>query len=135
MAKYDDGRVTALLGSYLYPGEQLYHWAYGTRVPNRFLTVLFLGALGLLLFTKHYVVGLTSHRVLVLRIGGNLQVKEVLEYSRWQLPAARVADRRWTTIELGAFRADFHKRGVPHNREQARAIAAALAPAPQLAAS
>ncbi len=138
MARYKDPIVTEVLGRQLHPGEQLQHWAYGVKQPPMGLIILLMllailpGAIAVALLTKEYVVGLTSHRLLVLRVkGGKANVQEVIEYDRRALPPAKTsAGGIFTHIEIKdpqkPFVAKFHRMGMPNNRDQSRAIAAAL---------
>jgi hypothetical protein len=142
MARYKDPIVTETLGKQLHPGEQLQHWAYGVKQPPigliflLFLLAILPGAIAVALLTKEYVLGLTSHRLLVLRVkGGKCQVLEVTEYDRNRLPPAKTSTGGlFTHITLNdpqkPFYAKFHRLGMPKNRDHAMAIAAAL-PAPQ----
>jgi len=146
MARYKDPVVTEALSKQLHPGEQLQHWAYGVKQPPMgliFLLVLLAilpGLIAVALLTKEYVVGLTSHRLLILRVkGGKCQVLEVTEYSRGNLPPAKTSTGGlFTHITLAdpqkPFYAKFHRMGMPQNREHAMAIASALPAQQKLAA-
>jgi hypothetical protein len=145
MARYKDPIVTEVLSKQLHPGEQLYHWAYGVKQPPIALIALLMllailpGAIAVALLTKEYVVGLTSHRLLILRVkGGKVNVLEITEYDRRNLPPAKTSTGSlFTHIALAdpakPFAAKFHRMGMPNNRDHARGIAAALQQ-PQLAA-
>lgn len=138
MARYKDPIVTEVLGKQLHPGEQLVHWAYGVKQPHIGLIVLLMmlailpGAIAVALLTKEYVVGLTSHRLLILRVkGGKANVIEIAEYDRRNLPPAKTSTGAlFTHIALAdparPFVAKFHRMGMPNNREHAMGIAAAL---------
>ena len=144
MARYKDPIVTEVLGKQLHPGEQLYNWAYGVKQPPMGLIILLMllailpGAIAVALLTKEYVIGLTSHRLLILRVkGGKAVVQEITEYDRRNLPPAKTSTGGlFTHIKLAdpakPFEAKFHRMGMPKNREHAMAIAAAITP--QLAA-
>lgn len=135
MARYKDPIVTEVLGKQLHPGEQLQHWAYGVKQPPIGLIILLMllailpGAIAVALLTKEYVVGLTSHRVLILRVkGGKAKVLEIAEYDRRQLPPAKTSTGGlFTHISLAdpnkPFVAKFHRLGMPNNRDHAMAIA------------
>lgn len=138
MARYKDLIVTELLGKQLHPGEQLYHWAYGVKQPPMGLIILLTllavvpGAIATALMTKEYIVGLTSHRVLILRVkGGKANVLEITEYDRRNLPPAKTSTGTlFTHIALAdparPFVAKFHRLGMTNNRDHAMGIAAAL---------
>ncbi len=138
MARYKDPVVTELLGKQLHPGEQLYHWAYGVKQPPMGLIILLTliavvpGAIATALMTKEYIVGLTSHRVLILRVkGGKANVLEITEYDRRNLPPAKTSTGAlFTHIALAdparPFVAKFHRLGMTNNRDHAMGIAAAL---------
>src|SRR6187200_1527973 len=72
MSKIDDQTVPAALSQHLQPGEQLLNYAYGVKQPNIGLIILFYatigGALFVALMTKHYVIGLTNRRLLVVSV-------------------------------------------------------------------
>jgi hypothetical protein len=143
MARYKDPIVTEVLGKQLHPGEQLYNWAYGVKQPPMGLIILLMllailpGAIAVALLTKEYVVGLTSHRLLILRVkGGKAVVQEITEYDRRQLPPAKTSTGAlFTHISLSdprkPFVAKFHRAGMPKNRDHAMAIAAAITPQQQ----
>lgn len=140
MARYKDPIVTEVLGKQLHPGEQLQHWAYGVKQPSIGLIILLVclavlpGLIAVALLTKEYVVGLTSHRLLILRVkGGKASVQEITEYDRRNLPPAKTSTGGlFTHITLQdpqkPFYAKFHRMGMANNREHAMAIAAALPP-------
>jgi len=140
MARYKDPIVTETLGKQLHPGEQLQHWAYGVRQPPMGLIILLMllailpGAIAVALLTKEYVIGLTSHRLLILRVkGGKCVVQEITEYNRAQLPPAKTdTGSLFTHITLNdpqkPFYAKFHRMGMSNNREHSMAIAAAISP-------
>jgi hypothetical protein len=138
MARYKDPIVTEVLSKQLHPGEQLQHFAYGVRQPNMGLVILLVclailpGLIAVALLTKEYVVGLTSNRLLILRVkGGKATVQEITEYDRRQLPPSKTSTGGlFTHIRLmdpgKPFYAKFHRMGMKNNREHAMAIAAAL---------
>lgn len=140
MARYKDQIVTDALSKHLHPGEQLYNWAYGVKQPNMGLIILLVmiailpGLIAVALLTKEYVIGLTSHRLLILRVkGGKAQVLEVTEYSRGNLPPAQTSTGAlFTHIALKdpqkPFKAKFHRMGMTNNRQHAMAIASAITP-------
>ena len=145
MARYKDPVVTEAVGKLLHPGEQLQNWAYGVKQPPMGLIILLVliailpGLIATALLTKEYVIALTSHRLLILRVkGGKCTVQEITEYGRAQLPPAKTSTGGlFTHIELKdpqkPFYAKFHRMGMPNNRPHAMAIASVLSPQ-QLAA-
>lgn len=89
------GDVEAAFGPYLEPDEPLKHWAYGRRgpAPLFFLPLYLLGivpgVLARALLTTTYLVGLTEHRLIVLRFRGYLKVEEHYAYALDQMPPVR----------------------------------------------
>mgnify|MGYP006992429971 CR=1 FL=1 len=71
-----------------------------------------------------------NRRLIVLRVGGGVKVKEVSEYALSELRGVKTSTGSlFTHIEIGGpvpFTAKFHRMGMKTNREQAMAIAAAL---------
>jgi len=139
MARFKDPNIpAAAFTPYLEPGEQLQHCAYGVKQPS-ILLMLPLFALGVLpgviavtMMTKEYVVGLTDRRFIALRFKGKkIEVQEVMEYSRNNLPAVRASTGPLFThikiLDLAKpFVAKFHRLGMPGNREHGMALEAAL---------
>lgn len=139
MARFKDPNfVAAAFYPYLQPGEQLRNIAFGVKQPSIALMIpLFLlavvpGAIATALLTKEYVVALTDRRVIVLRFkSSQIQVQEVYEYAlNYHAPAETSTGSIFTHIRINdpakPFVAKFHRAGMPGNREQAMAIAAAL---------
>jgi hypothetical protein len=139
MARFKDPNfVAAAFHPYLQPGEQLRNIAFGVKQPSMALIIpLFLlaivpGAIATALLTKEYVVALTDRRVIVLHFkGSQIQVQEVFEYAlNYHAPAETSTGSIFTHIKIHdparPFVAKFHRAGMPGNREQAMAIAAAL---------
>ena len=141
MAKTTREQLTEPFLPHLEPGETVTAAAYGVKQPN-LLLLLFLVALAVLpgliavfLLTKNYLVALTDRRVLVLKIknAGNFEIKEMIEYSREELPALATKTSTgaiFTHIAIKddarPFVAKFHRGFCPTNREDAMAIAAAV---------
>ncbi|MBA2732666.1 MAG: hypothetical protein H0U54_07210 [Acidobacteria bacterium] len=139
MARFKDPNfVAAAFHPYLQPGEQLRNIAFGVKQPSMgliiplFLLAIVPGAIATALLTKEYVVALTDRRVIVLHFkGSQIQVQEVLEYAlNYHAPAETSTGSIFTHIKINdpakPFVAKFHRAGMPGNREQAMAIAAAL---------
>lgn len=144
MARFKDPNfVAAAFHPYLQPGEQLRAVAFGVKQPNigamipLFILGILPGAIATAMLTKEYVVALTDRRVLVLRFkGSKIQVQEVSEYSLFNhAPVQSSTGPVFTHIKINdpgrPFVAKFHRMGMPGNREQAMAIAAALSQPPQ----
>jgi hypothetical protein len=140
MARPDDKNVPAAFAPHLHPGETLKYFGYGVKQPPIILIMLFMllailpGIIATAILTKHYLIGLTDKRFLVLRINsmGNHSVKEVLEYSL-PLQASMVAASTgplFTHINIKdpakPFVAKFHRMGMKTNREHTMAIASTL---------
>lgn len=143
MARFKDPNfVAAAFQPYLQPGEQIRNVAFGVKQPSMaliiplFILAIIPGAIATALLTKEYVVALTDRRVLVLHFkGSRIQVQEVLEYSLYNhAPVESSTGAIFTHIKISdparPFVAKFHRAGMPGNREQAMAIAAALSQPP-----
>lgn len=139
MARFKDPNfVAAAFQPYLQPGEQLRNIAFGVKQPSMgliiplFLLAIVPGAIATALLTKEYVVALTDRRVIVLHFkGSQIQVQEVFEYAlNYHAPVETSTGSIFTHIKVNdpakPFVAKFHRAGMPGNREQAMAIAAAL---------
>ncbi len=136
MARFKDEPVRAALEAQLQPGEQLQYYAFGVKQPNMGLVILLLclailpGVIAVALLTKEYVIGLTDRRLIVLRVGGGVKVKEVSEYALGDLRGVKTSTGSlFTHIAIAGpvpFSAKFHRMGMKTNREQAMAIAGVL---------
>ncbi len=137
MARFTDDEVTAAFQKHLQPGETLKHWAFGVKQPHFLLILLLIllallpGLIAVMLLTKNYIIGLTDRRFLVLRFGGRLNVKEVLEYPLDKMPPVQASTGAlFTHIKVQSpdrpFVAKFHRMGMKSNREHSMAIAEAL---------
>lgn len=133
MAKTRDETIWNSLQPYLQPGEQLRHWAYGVKQPNVAL-VIAVGVLPAYFLTKHYVVGLTQSRLIVMRIappiGKRFSVKGVVEYRLEELRGLVVEIKTgpiFTRIRIKdvarPFAAKFHRLYSKTNRYHAMGIA------------
>lgn len=145
MARFKDPNfVAAAFQPYLQPGEQLRNIAFGVKQPSiwamlpLFILAVLPGAIATALLTKEYVVGLTDRRFIVLRFkGSQIQVQEIMDYPLYgHAPVQTSTGSIFTHIKINdpakPFVAKFHRMGMPGNREQAMAIAAALSqPQPQ----
>jgi len=144
MAKVTREQLAAPFQPHLQPEETVEAVAYGVKQPNMVLIFLLVLAailpvlIAVLLLTKNYLVALTNRRLLVLRVKspGNFEVKEVIEYSRAELPSLNPKTSTgaiFTHIAIQdaarPFVAKFHRAYCPTNREDAMAIAAAVSPA------
>ena len=136
MARFKDEPVRAAFEAQLQPGEQLQYYAFGVKQPNMGLVILLLclailpGVIAVALLTKEYVIGLTDRRLIVLRVGGGVKVKEVSEYALGDLRGVKTSTGSlFTHIAIAGpvpFSAKFHRMGMKTNREQAMAIAGVL---------
>lgn len=142
MARFNDlFHVHAAFEPYLEPGEQIARVAYGMKQPPIWLIVPLLligilpGVIAIALMTREYVVALTDRRFIALRFSGKqIRVEEVLDWRLGALPPlATSTGAIFTHIAIRdparPFVAKFHRLGMPDQREEAMAIAAALAPA------
>jgi hypothetical protein len=134
VSAYKDQDMQGIFAPHMQPGEGLMHWAYGVKQPHIMLIILFIATIGgviaVMLMTKHYLVGLTSHgRVLVLEMGGK-KVKACRAYQLGQTGAVKTSTGAlFTHINLVGpppFKAKFHRLGMAKNREHSQAIASAL---------
>jgi len=136
MARFKDEPVRAALAAQLQPGEQLQQFAFGVKQPNMGLIILLVclgilpGLIAVAIMTKEYVIGLTDRRLIVLRVGGGVKVKEVTEYALGDLRGVKTSTGSlFTHIAIAGpvpFTAKFHRMGMKTNREQAMAIAGVL---------
>ncbi len=144
MSTIDDQTVPAAIARHLQPGEQLRHWAYGVKQPNIGLILLFYatigGALAVAFMTKHYVIGLTDRRLVVISLKPGFftrchldRVVEVFDFPLHALPQMKVTSS--SGMLFSHFRieapnrtwvAKFHRMGMSRNHEQCAAIASVL---------
>ena len=142
MAKLTDEKIAAAFQPYLNKGETLKHWAYGVKQPNIFLIILLIalailpGIIAVYILTKHYLVGVTDSRLIVLHVKGmgNAEVKEVIEYRLAELKTLQVKTSTgavFTHIKIAdaakPFVAKFHRSFSKNNRPHAVAICEAIA--------
>ena len=134
MAVYKDEDIPAIFAPHMNPGEQLVNFAFGVKQPHILLIFLFIATIGgiiaVMLMTKNYLVGLTTHgRVLVLQMSGKT-VKAVLPYQLGQTQGVKTSTGPiFTHIKIAGptpFQAKFHRMGMKNNRQHSQAIAAAL---------
>jgi len=144
MSKFNDQTVVAAFQPYLQDGEFLGNAAYCVYQPPQTLGCLF-ALIGLLpgliyllcsaLLSKFYVVGLTNHNLIVLRLasrfGENIQVAEIFGYGLDQLPEIQATFGSLGTAlkikdPLKPFKAVFPMAGVPDNYQRGRVIANVL---------
>lgn len=141
MSKISDKQVQQTLQPYLNAGERLLHWAYGVKQPPILVIALLMslailpGVIAVLLLTKHYYVGLTDQRLIVIRISGTLNVKGVATYELQELPPVKASTGLiFTHIAIKStthpFVAKYHRMGMPNNRHHAMAIASTLQKSP-----
>ena len=138
MPRPDDKNVPAAFAPHLHPGETLKFYGYGVKQPPVILIVFLMllavlpGIIATALLTRHYLIGLTDKRFLVLHINsmGNQGVKEVLEYALPLQGVRASTGPLFTHIRIDdpakPFVAKFHRLGMKTNREHTMAIASAL---------
>ncbi len=139
--KVTDEQIAELFTPHLQAGEKLKTTAYGIKQPNMLLMLpLFAlavlpGAIATWILTKHYFLGLTNKRLIILRTGGyaDVVVKEISEYSLAELstnPAKTKTGAIFTHMKIAdpdkPFKAKFHRAFSKTNRPNAIAIAEAI---------
>lgn len=144
MAKFTDETAKTAFAPYLEPAETVQETAYGVKQPHIMLIILLtlLGVLPGVLFAtfaaKHYLVGMTERRFIVLRIGmsSKLKVKDASVYPLNELSGAKVSTSEnalFTNIKIiepdRRFVAKFHRAYSKVNRPNAQAIAQRLSAA------
>lgn len=145
MAKLNDEQIRQAFAAQLHPGETLRHWAFGVKQPSIFLMLpLFAlavlpGLIAVMLLTKNFLIGLTEHRLVVLRVKSisDAELKEVSEYALTELRNDTVRTSTgplFTHIRIAhpekPFIAKFHRAFSKENRTHAMAIAEAISPPP-----
>jgi hypothetical protein len=139
MARFSDPEhVKAAFQPYLEPGETIRHVAYGVKQPHialiAGLTALAIlpGLIAVAVMTREYVVALTDRRFIVLRFKKKaIKVEEMLDWRLDALPPVKTSTGAvFTHIAVAdparPFVAKFHRLGMPGQRDEAMAIAAAL---------
>jgi hypothetical protein len=141
MPSPDNNNVPAAFAPHLLPGETLKYYGYGVKQPNMLLIVLLIclavlpGIIATAILTKHFFIGLTDKRFLVLEIKSmsNHAVKSVTEYPLMSIKPDMVKASTgplFTHIKIvdaqKPFVAKFHRMGMKTNREHCQAIEAAL---------
>lgn len=134
MAKLNADSVREAFSEYLQPGESIKHAGYGVKQPNAIL-IAFLyflavlpGAIAVMLLTKHYLVGITESRLLVLQVAGmNTKVKEVTEYDLSRMPPVKTSTGMlFTHLTIKdsekPLKAKFHRAGFKGNRDNMVAL-------------
>lgn len=140
MAKDRDKMFRDFVTPYLEPDEKILHAAYGVKQPHILLIILFIclaiipGMIVVLLMTKHYVVALTDRRFVVINCNQRMtENKEQFSYDPRNLGGEFKSSTGglFTHMKIDniaqPFKAKFHRAGSKQNRENAMAIAAALA--------
>jgi hypothetical protein len=142
MSKFNDQTVLAAFQPYLQSEEVLVNAAYCIYQPPQLLGCLLSligwlpGLLYFALLSRFYVVGLTNHNFIVLRLasrfGGNIQVAEIFGYRLDQLPETQATFGSFGTSALKIkdptkpLKVGFPSVGVPDNHQRGRMIANAL---------
>lgn len=134
--------VRAAFSEYLKPGETVQQTAYGIQQPHlRLIIGLMLlcilpGLIAVAMLTKHYRVGLTNQRLIVLQTKNmkSLRVQSMLEYHLSDLQGLDVntsVGPIFTHIKIKggaqAFAAKFHRGYSIANRTASQGIAQAVA--------
>ena len=137
MARLKREQIIQGVQPYLQPGEQIMNCAYGVKQPPLLLIIgliaLFIlpGIIAIALLTKEYLLVSTGRRVLVLRFKGKLDVQEATELQLDRAyPVTSSVGPIFAHLRIEGdppFIAKSHRAGMPENREQAQAIAQALA--------
>ena len=139
MAKLSDENFYQAVQPHLKAGERVRHFAYGVKEPSLWVIILLfvtiLGALGLGLVTRHYVVALTDVRVIIVELRSGLfsvefDAKEVTSYllvelARMPVSSSLGAASTFLRIEDPSrpFEARFYRRVSPGNKPNSQAIA------------
>lgn len=142
MAKPNQQQIEAAFAPHLTPSELLQTSAYGVKQPHiALITLLCLlgvlpGLLAIAFMTKHYRIGLTRHRVIVLQTKSmnNLETKHVLAFELNSMQTAMVKTSQnsiFTNIKIEdgdtRFVAKFHRAYTKTNRADSWTIAQKLA--------
>ena len=141
MAKLTNEQITASIQPFLEPGEQVLHTAYGIQQLSLPVMILLLvlalipGAITMALLQKNFFVVLTNRRGLIIRYTGKYKLREIIEYRPGGVPPITVSQGAIFAVmrvadPLGAMKIKFHRAGMVNNRENAVAIANALAARP-----
>lgn len=139
MARLKHHDFQNLMKEHLDPDEDLIAVAYGVKQPNIFLLILLIciailpGMIAVLLMTKHYFVGLTNKRLIVLQAKGySAVVKGKFEYSFEQVQGKVKSSTGMVFTHLkiddpvNKLRVKFHRAATPENRDNAMKIVAGL---------
>ena len=136
LARYKDPVATSAFAAHLRSDETLQSWAYGLKQPPM-PVMLLLGPIAHALLKKEYLIGLTSQRVILLRVKGKkAEVVEVTDYELDRAHSVTVESlTSWdrVVIEDAArpFDATFNPLSAPDNLGRVHRIVAALkAPRP-----
>jgi hypothetical protein len=126
--------VRDAFAEYLQPGEMIKHAGYGVKQPSMILIMLLYlvavlpGIIAMVLLTKHYLVGITDSRLLVLQVSGmNTKVKEVTEYNLGHMPPVKTSTgplfTHLTIVDSDKpLKAKFHRAGFKGNRDNMVAL-------------
>jgi len=141
MARLSDDQISDIFTSHLSKGETLLHFAYGVKTPNMlymlplFALAVLPGVIATSILTRHYLVGLTEKRFIVLRIKSfsDGSVSEVIDYELSEFdatPAKTKTGGLFTHIKIEneqkPFAAKFHRAFSKQNRPNAVAITEAI---------
>jgi hypothetical protein len=89
-----DDIARKLFSRYLKPDDGNLSWIYGMDAPSLSLFLLFLGPLLSAWMTKHYLLGLTDRRMLLLTVSGWFKEKGFRSIDFTEIASAQVADTR-----------------------------------------
>jgi hypothetical protein len=133
VSKYNEQAVSAAFQPYLHKDEFLTNAAYCGH--QRQLVGCLFGPIINAFLTRLYMVGLTNHRVIVMRLanrfGGNVNPAEVYDYPFDRLPVINATFGTFATDlrindPVKPFRATFASVGVPNNYQRGQTIAREL---------
>lgn len=132
--------VREAFSEHLHPSETIQQTAYGVKQPHILLIIglmllgILPGVIAVAVLTKHYRVGLTDKRLIVLQTKNmkSLQVKSVFEYNLQQLQGCDVTTSVgpiFTNVKIKGeqpFVAKFHRAYSKTNRTASQLIAEAV---------
>ena len=140
--KPSEDMVRAAFAEYLNPDETIQQTAYGVKQPHIMLIIALMllgilpGVIAVAVLTRHYRVGLTNQRLIILQTKDmkSLRVKSVLAFSRQDLQGLDVntsVGPIFTNIKIKGgeqpFVAKFHRAYSSTNRAASQSIAEAVA--------
>lgn len=134
-----EDKLRLAFNPYLKQDEKFKFVAYGVKQPNFFvLSLLIISIIGVFILpslTKHFIIGLTDKRLIILQINGinNHKVKRIIEYPLVELPNIQIITSTrllFTYFDIQydneSFKAKCHRGYSKTNRENAIKIAEAI---------